>query len=246
MITAFIWPAFNLQGLKTLEIVVILIALVTILVPAILVWKYAHILPKSLLWLDDEKPDEQPIGPLVFRIIGLYIFFTAIPSVVLQTSKAMIQLSSGPDVFPFYLFVGGSILFMLGGALTWRFSSTLAARVAGNAENDKSGPSISWDRIDLQVVAFSVVGLFIFVQAVPEVLVSGVEYLISLLPGQNSYNELFSIDIGQLFTSAAKAIVGLWLLFGSRGLVGLLRSYRDYGLKLNEEQETLSSGSENL
>ena len=65
-----------------------------LLVLGIGLWKYACFLPEKLLWSDGQGPGEQPIEALLLRIVGLYVFFTAIPTLVWQVAMA---IGSSPD-----------------------------------------------------------------------------------------------------------------------------------------------------
>ena len=137
-------PLSNPPDMGTAMIITALIISAFLSVFGVLVWRYASVLPEKLLWLDVQESGKQPIAPLLFRIIGLYLIFAAIPRVVWLLSTIGYS-SITATILNFVL----PIFRVLIGVLTWRFAKVLATRFARGEEDGKSRPSIIWDESDL-------------------------------------------------------------------------------------------------
>ena len=81
---------------------------------------------------------------------------------------------------------------------------------------------------DLQVVAFSVVGLIAIVQALPQISSLVMEYKFRTEVSEGGQFPGGGFDRQVVFGSV-KLLVGLGLLFGARGLAGILHSVRSAG-----------------
>ncbi len=118
-----------------------------ILVLCVFVWHYAPILPEKLLWLDRQESGKQPIVPLLFRIIGLFLFFKEIPRLTWYvTSLVSRTYDVGFFLDPYSM---PATVGAFAGILTWRFAGVLAKLFTKGVEDSESGPSISWDDSDL-------------------------------------------------------------------------------------------------
>ncbi len=81
----------------------------------------------------------------------------------------------------------------------------------------------------VQAVAFASVGLFILFNALPEI--GGVLYKVHLAREMDSYAHISFETKALIFEYALRICLGTFLLFGSKGLSGLLVRLRQAGMK---------------
>lgn len=75
--------------------------------------------------------------------------------------------------------------------------------------------------VDMQMIAFSVVGLFILATSLPDL----VEIVAVILTASSIQGGAGSL-VHNIVTLILKAVLGFWLLLGSQGIVGIIRSQR--------------------
>lgn len=120
------------------------------------------------------------------------------------------------------------------GTLVWRFADKLGDFITRGMKDAQWMPDKIATDINLQAVAFGVVGIFILAIAIPSIIsqVLGKMLATFLFMG----NELFMyerIDARQIIDSVFRIMVGLWLILGGLRLSSWLQSFRDYGLDLS-------------
>jgi len=81
---------------------------------------------------------------------------------------------------------------------------------------------------ELEVVAYSVVGLWVLTAALPDALYWAVLYYRAKADPAMSPN-LPPASIAAMLLTGGKLVLGIWLMLGSRGLVGLIRRIRYAG-----------------
>jgi hypothetical protein len=119
-----------------------------------------------------------------------------------------------------------SILLLVIAVALWFFPLTIAkALLPGRSVNIEGlgPPQITFEQ--LQALAFSLLGLWILAGAIPKVFywilmayhASRPELLLEFRPR----------DFGSMVATGTEAVLGIWLLFGAKGLRGLLRWARE-------------------
>ncbi len=95
---------------------------------------------------------------------------------------------------------------------------------------DESPPESSTLSIaDIEILATSLVGLYVLVQAVLDATYMGTLWFAIR---QTGYPWIWTAEyIATTVTAVAELLVGLWLLFGARGLMSFVRWARTYGEK---------------
>jgi hypothetical protein len=162
---------------------------------------------------------KKEIATLSFKILSLYAFFHLIDKLAHIISYLLYGDLSGVKFLNFISWAVPPFLFLIFGILLWYAASPLAASLFKTTDpDDKANASL----IDIQTVAFSVVGLFVLADSVPDFLRVVVwHYSVeSTTPIQKS--PLAGDGVAFLLRSAA----GFWLLLGSRGIVNLVRRLR--------------------
>ncbi len=107
------------------------------------------------------------------------------------------------------------------GVFLWARAEVLAAQMVRGEETGSEKPILIGD--DIQAMAFSVVGLFFFVQGFPRFLSEIVHYATQGWPSSGFYARLFSGSFLQL-------VLAIALFFGGRGLVEIWKRIRGGGV----------------
>lgn len=138
-----------------------------------------------------------------------------------QPSNISVGLRVVSMIYPILLLLVVSIFL-------WLYSDKLSDHMVKNlAVNEET--KISYE--DLQIVAFSVVGLFLVVNSLPELINAAIN--MKMLESQRMMQPM-NMRMTQLVGTGLKVLIGFWLLVGSQGIVGLIRTLRTAGLK-NED-----------
>jgi hypothetical protein len=124
-------------------------------------------------------------------------------------------------------FVGLLMTFAVSVVL-WRRSGALAGQIWADAEPASGRPGeLTADR--LQLIAFSLFGLYLLLSAAPSLLEQALAYrAIRALPSDFRVDPARSTQLlGSLVLTGLQIVFGLWLLLYPDGLAALLRRLRD-------------------
>lgn len=99
-----------------------------------------------------------------------------------------------------------------------------------------SSNTASLDYVELQAIAFSVVGVIMLINSIPEIISIGIhmKQLVSQEDIANMKMLLITYRV-QIIGYAIKIVLGLWLLLGARGIVGIIKNSRT--VREKEENE---------
>jgi hypothetical protein len=124
--------------------------------------------------------------------------------------------------FPFVFQTSMPTLSMiLAGILLWAMSRNSAKIIFGNDDNDNStGASVA----DIQPIAFSLGGLYLVANSIPLSVNQGIFYVLFFLKGSKP-DDMASVIIFPFINLC----IGLWLLFGSKGIVIFIKKMRRAG-----------------
>jgi hypothetical protein len=115
----------------------------------------------------------------------------------------------------------------------------LGSRLSGGLGEIESPSPITAGGVDIQTLAFSAVGLFVLVHAVPRLISAGATGLLAprMSLEASGFPVMFDpVDISWVLVNTVQAAIGAVLLFGARGFSGMIRRFRDYGLILDEKE----------
>lgn len=123
-----------------------------------------------------------------------------------------------------------STLLFASGIILWLYADKLANYLVPDKDLPLEDPQIRVE--DIQAAAFSVVGIFILVDAAPK-LIQIVFNIILLSKLQHAIpSEWVNLTtITRIVELVIQLVLGFWLFFGSRGIVGLLKRLREAGVK---------------
>jgi hypothetical protein len=164
------------------------------------------------------------LATLAFRVLGLWAVIVAVaghfPTFIgafMMRERIIQEGGFGADYF--ILLLVPLVLYLIAGLLLWFFAEPLARRAIPKTTTASS----ALNPHNVQTVAFSVVGLYLLTQAVPDLV-----QLVSFysLPGPAAV-----WTPGNLPGAGIRILFGLWLLLGSSGLVTALTKLRTSGLE---------------
>ncbi len=170
---------------------------------------------------EDRKMSLRGIASLGFKLLGIFVIVQAVPllqdiGIFLGSIESLASTNVNIAVLIISAILPVGLLIGIGCGLLI-FSSKLASRLI---TPDTEGPrDPSADSEDIQAVAFSVIGVLVFVLAVPKLFQIGANYYGIKQMGQYARAELFWRGtwvhvIGLL----VQLLIGLGLFLGARGL----------------------------
>ena len=171
---------------------------------------------------------KKDLAILACRIFALYAFLLFLLRVEDTIGVSWGLIVDGPEVntearILALAFLTSSVLVMVLAALIWQKAEWLAKQIFPGEEPE--GMKINVTMSEVQIVVFSVVGLVTIVHSLPQIGSLIVQY--KLRTSQILTGQFPSYAFWQQGTVAAvEFMIGVGLLFGARGLSGLLRSLR--------------------
>ena len=165
---------------------------------------------------------EQAVG----LAVRLFAIFLVVYTMRYATSVVAFSILEPPDYISsgLILLVGFSPILIA--ILLWRFPLTVASKLMPEVTAKEKSKSLS--ETELQVVAFSTLGLWVFVSAIPDIFYWAT-YTYRFKNVGSGNTELTPQNIGGMVATAAQIVLGFALLLGSKGLVGLVRRLRNAG-----------------
>jgi hypothetical protein len=162
---------------------------------------------------------KREIAILAFKILSIYAFIQAIDqsSYVLYCITSQDQFDPAAKVELIWISVPPMLL-ALCGTILWFTAPFLATSVFKTTGSEYASTA---SLADIQMVAFSVVGLFILATGFPELVnVLTVNLTASWIEGG------WRAKIHNIVVLVLKIALGLWLLLGSDGIVSFIRKRR--------------------
>jgi hypothetical protein len=156
------------------------------------------------------------------QIVGLAVRLFAIFLVVytIRYGSSLLPMTHPPNNVSFLLITGFTVPLLLAAFLLWTFPLTIAKTILPEVKT--SSGTVPLEASGIQVVAFSILGLWVLSTAVPDVFYWST--FIYLAKGINF--SLTPEHIGNALATVIELVIGFWLLFGAKGLRGLLRLAR--------------------
>jgi len=157
------------------------------------------------------------------RIILIFMFIDLIIILAGQvaTLNAYLQAADDFNALRFIaLLAGGFVISVLILYLLWIKSDWIVRKIAG--EMPDSELIINTTNLDLIKVAMRILGIFLLVKAIPE-LVGLASYHFSLTEGERLIGQEWSSnEIKNWVTTGAQILFGVWLVLGTRRLVNAI------------------------
>ena len=115
---------------------------------------------------------------------------------------------------------------ILAAILLWLFPLAVATKIIPNIKAKNATAPL--DANGIEVVAFSVMGLWVLTSAIPDIFY-WVTFAYRIKNANIGSTELSPENIGYIVSTIVELVIGFWLLFGSRGLLGVIRRARYAG-----------------
>lgn len=115
---------------------------------------------------------------------------------------------------------------LLAAALLWLFPLSLARALLPKVTATET--KTAWGIDDVQVVALSVLGVWVLATALPDVF-HWIVY--GYLMNKYQLGELSPENMGNVWATAIELVIGFWLVFGAKGISGIISIARTAGTK---------------
>jgi hypothetical protein len=169
------------------------------------------------------------IGCRLFALFWLVRAIYSISSLMVSWAAWKENISDSPRQLEgmFYYSLVPFVLYLTVAIFFWFAANHIVKRIipADISSQDASGITV----YQTQSVIFSGVAILILFSSLPEI--SGVLYKCHLAKQFDSYSNLSFNDKAQFLELAIRLALGIGLLFGARGLSGLLIKVRELGVK---------------
>jgi hypothetical protein len=163
---------------------------------------------------------EEIVG-LAVRIFALYLAVSAVTG--LGTFMALSETGL-PGTMPRAAMVAVVVIPLMLALLLWFLPLTVAHKLLPVMPPDEARSKAG--AAEYQAVALSVLGMWVLAEQLPTLLYwVGVAVYVH---GEEA-NVLTAREYGKIASTVAGLGIGFWLLFGARGIVGVLRSVRNAG-----------------
>ena len=176
--------------------------------------------------------DKKDFAYLGCRLLALYWAIKALYSVSLFVTswvvwKADIAEFSSEMAGVVYLNLVPLALYVLVALIMWFGASRIVQFLLPVSSTKSEGGAVTLFQV--QSVVFAAVGVLVLLSSIPEI--GGVLYKINKLTQIDSHVQLSFDTQAQVFELSLRLLLGTLLLFGAKGLSGLLIWLREVGLK---------------
>lgn len=183
---------------------------------------------------------QREIARLCCKVIAIYALIRAIESAAVLGWILLGPSSSGITEWQTYVqvffFALPPVVLVAMSVFLWKNAGVVAAWISGHdLQDDPDEPDIKPTRAnshELQAVAFATLGLWAIINALPRLIDLGFRAMIP--PSSSLAVEFGLLSASRLVAISLQLAIGVWLLFGSRGLVQLLYKLRNVGLDETE------------
>lgn len=170
----------------------------------------------------ETRATKRDIAIILFRLLSIYSFIVAADMLADNVTKLFNENYSSVQLL--LRTTMPSALMMISGLMIWYISPALAARLSRDLTQDKNHV---FSIHEMQEVAFSTIGLFILVNALPDLIYQlAVYYRVVLHLSDVKSSSLSLAGNLYLISLAIKLLLGIWLLIGSRRIVKIVSAMR--------------------
>ena len=165
---------------------------------------------------------EQIVG-IAVRLFALFLVVY-----VLRHASALIPYLADSSSYKIsFTFLFLIVLFpILAAILLWLFPLTVAAKLIPDIKAKERPKTLS--STEIEQVAFTIFGLWVLTQAIPDIFYWATFVYMAKSLGMGRA-ELSPDNISNVVVTVLELVIGFWLLFGSKGIVGVIRRIRHAG-----------------
>ena len=157
---------------------------------------------------------------IAVRLFAIFLFLYT----VRYASGLLPRAAASPPDNVSLLFIFVIALFpILAAILLWFFPLTVATKIVPNIKKEIKASSLNASEIE--AVAFSVMGLWVLTFAIPDVFY-WVTFAFLLKNIEVGNLHLTPDNVASIVTTVVELVIGFWLLLGSRGILGIVRRFR--------------------
>jgi hypothetical protein len=172
---------------------------------------------------------------ICLRLIALYFFMTYIfygITIISYLLKNLGNPDEQVDIGSVFAVMPMAIMAVIS-ILLWIFAGKIANNFVGKEEDNDCTQNIDYDKV--QYIGFCIVGVLVIANAIPN-LSSCIYQLAEMSKMQIDYgNRLYSTYIEKLISAVLQSVIGIWLVFGTKGILNAIKKIRTIGHK--EEAE---------
>lgn len=172
--------------------------------------------------------NKKDIAYISLRVLSIYIFITVLHSISINLYQLIYSSISNIGKGNNLLILSGMIPLLTAGIILWVYSERLVDYIIlKNTRLDEKSDTMNAK--DLQIIAFSIVGIILIVTAIPPLINKSIYLTIESHP----------IKVGiylSLIEEVAKLFIGIILLFCSNGISGLIFLIRNIGTVKKEDR----------
>jgi hypothetical protein len=169
------------------------------------------------------KATKKDIAAILFRGLSIYSFVKA--TEILSDKFIYFFNAQNYSFMILIQMIGPPSLLVICGVIIWHVSPNIAAHLSNpSCQDEKYGFSLN----DVQDLAFSAIGLFLIVNAIPDI-VYGIGFYYGIVSQSRADKNLAYVS-GNTYLAALviKFVLGIWLLIGSHGIGKIVRAmHRD-------------------
>ena len=160
--------------------------------------------------------------------LGVRLFAIFLALYTLRQAPGLMAFAkmSPPDYATLWVVAVLTIIFLLVAILLWCLPLTVARKLIPKVERKKKAGALSISEI--QVMAYSVVGLWVLTTAISDA-VHWTVFVYRVKSMDAGYVQLSPQNIGDIVATVVELVIGFWLLFGAKGLIGIIRRARQAG-----------------
>lgn len=173
--------------------------------------------------------NERTLALIGLRLLALYLFIQIIDTTPVTLVLIINTVAQAPHgVIPYgALALSGlmMVISLLIPLVLWVYSKQLSALLVKTTPSTAGAGTDVTNTSEYWAIAFSAIGLFVLVNALPEILL----FIAQVLNGQvgsNGFTERPMPNMLLLIPLSAKAVIGLTLLFKARGIARLVQKVR--------------------
>jgi hypothetical protein len=190
------------------------------------------------------------IGTLSLKLAGIYIFFLAMP-VLLSLAQLLdmmswiplgqaqeVQAQKRQYIFLFYASLSALLVYLFSSYVLFFKAEKISFFLFPKNQPDVDTAPVS--KRNIQMIAFSIIGLFFLMDSIPNVFSSVSELIFAKIniPHLNMYRYLSERQVfPTLIGSTIQLLLGLRLFLGPKWLVGLWDRFQDLRPIRKKEEE---------
>jgi hypothetical protein len=197
---------------------------------------------------------QREIARLACKVLAVWALFDALKAVSMLGRLADSVVSSVRDgwnaqraIFDM-AFVIWPIAQVIAAVWLWRRAGVVAAWMTGHdLQDEPDEPDVSPHKANLdevQSVVLSTLGVWVLLQTIPHAIHVIIVFVLAWTTGTKTTIDYASSWVStNVWVWTAQFVLGMWLIFGSRGIVRMLKRFRYVGLEPNEPPPAAQDGA---